>query len=101
MTVLDYVRQINLDTSRLRTIEEPPGVLKGIEITIGDSCIIRIYAGGTMLTDSIGIKRISRKSDFKLIAGKKIKGISWVVFRDDTIIRWGSAGEVVWYWGDR
>lgn len=101
MTVLDYVRQINMDTSRFRTIEEPPGVLKGIAITVGDSCIVRIYTGGPMLTDSLGDKRFSRKSDFILIAKKKIKGISWVVYKGDTILRRGSAGDVVWYWGDR
>ena len=100
MTLLDYVRQINLDTSRMRIIEEPPAVIKGIRITNGDSCIIRIYTGGPMLTDSIGNKRFSQKSDFQLIAEKKIKGVSWAVFRGDTILRRGSAGDVVWYWGD-
>ena len=100
LSLSDFMRQLHLDTSKIRIVEEPPAVVKGIGITMGDSCLIRIYTGGPLLTDSLGNKRFSRKSDFLLIAEKKIKGIAWVVFKGDKVLRRGSAGDVVWHWGD-
>src|SRR5690606_37861675 len=98
--LIEIVQRIKLDTSRMRIIEEPPAVIKGIGVTIGDSCIVRIYTGGPLLTDSAGNKRFAHKSDFELIKQKKVIGITWAVFKDNNILRRGSAGDVVWYWGD-
>jgi hypothetical protein len=100
MTLFEFLRQIRLDTSAIKIVEEPPAVIKGIRITVGDSLMIRIYTGGPLLTDSLGKKRFSQKSDLSLIIEKKIRGIIWAVYKNEIILRKGSAGEVVWYWGD-
>jgi hypothetical protein len=84
----------------MRLIEEPPAVLRGLSITLGDTCSIRIYTGGPKLTDSTGQKRFAQRSDYKLIMNRKIKGVTWSVFKNEIILRRGKAGDVVWYWGD-
>ena len=99
-TLTDFIRQINLDTSKIRIVEEPPAVIKGVRTTIGDSCMVRVYINGPLLKDSVGKKRFAQRSDLEMILNKRILGITWVVFKGDNILRRGSAGDIIWYWND-
>ena len=69
------IDKLNLDTSQFFTFDEPPGILRGVNIQLGDTCEIELYVDRTSIInhrDSLGFKQL-----YVHIINKEVIGVSW------------------------
>ena len=96
LTVKTALARLQIDTSAVRTFEEPTFLIRGLEITQGDSLVIKLYTGRTRNFPS-GEKKV-HGSDLPLILDKKVIGASW---RKPKVNRRAFTGKVIIYYENR
>ena len=95
---IDYaIKQLQIDTSEFTAIEEPPGILDGIRITIGDSCKIDLYVDHVVANKKGLIKKYGPQASFRVlylpIEHKKIIAIRWEKLKTNSILKSNHIGE--------
>ena len=68
------IEKLKVDTSQFYAFEEPPGILRGISINLGDSCNIDLYVNRTSIIDSVSK---SFRQDYLYIINEKVVGVAW------------------------
>ena len=73
-TLKNAIEKLKIDTSQFYSIEEPPGILIGITINLGDSCKIDLFVNRLSIIDSANK---NFRQDYLYIINEKIIGIAW------------------------
>jgi len=96
----EAIQKIDYDPTRMFAVDEPPGMLRGVSVSQGDTCEIRIYVLRTSIFDSTGLFiDLDRKTVTEII-DKKVVGVTWRKYKDKKEVKRNSIGNVIWQWGD-
>ena len=79
-TLKEAMEILKCDSSRFYTINEPPGVLRGIGISLSDTCEIGLFVERTFINfnklDSL-VSPTTSNLFYEIIADKEIIALSW------------------------
>jgi hypothetical protein len=96
----EAIQKIDYDTTQMFAVDEPPGMLRGVSVSQGDTCEIRIYVPRTSIFDSTGLFIDLDRKTVSEIIDKKVVGVTWRKYKDKKEIKRNSIGNVIWQWGD-
>lgn len=99
LTLLEAVNKIHIDTSQLRAFDEPPAIIRGVNIYL-DTCRIRLYVDRTSIMDASGTNYDVYSVHYSKILNKRIIGVAWQKYKDKEVTKRKSIGKVINYWGD-
>lgn len=74
MTIKSAIAKLTVDTSQFFAFDEPPGILRGIKITIDNEYEIALEVERTSI---IGQSKYSFREQYKYIEDKTINAVSW------------------------
>jgi|SRR5688572_11903385 len=94
------MQKIDYDTTQVVVVDEPPGILRGVSISQGDTCVIRMYVPRTSILDSTALNINFDRKTLSEIIDKKVIGLTWRKYKDKKEVNRNSIGSVIWQWGD-
>jgi len=74
-TIKIAIEKLKIDATQFYAFDEPPGILRGLEINIADSCKIVLLVERTSIIDR---PILDSKQNYQYIIDKKIIGVNWV-----------------------
>ena len=74
-TTIGYaIGKLKIDTSQFYAFDEPPDILRGININLGDTCEIELHVNRTSIRKK---PRLHYKQTYIYIINEKIIGVTW------------------------
>lgn len=77
MTVSQAIDRLKLDTSQYFAFDEPPMILRGLHVSLGDTCQITLFVERTSIIDKLDSVVDNWDKKYRYIINKKIIGVSW------------------------